>query len=155
MYDGTAVPTIRVFRLSIRCVSSLPFLISSWCKYLILFQLSGDLARSASFHTHIKDTLNYRCGFRINNPVLRIIRILHIPVRYIGCQRKSFFSLCLLNSSDLAAGISGIEFIKPVFDTGKVIVDAVRVIGIKVIIDGDIPDPIFWEGHTGIKPDKG
>ena len=151
MHNGTVVPAIGIFRLCVWRISALTLVVGSRGKYFILFQLSGNLARSAAFHTHIKDTLYHFSSFRINNPVLRIIRILHIPVRYIGCQRKSFFSLCFLNSSDLAAGISGIEFIKPVFDTCHVALGAVHVDGIEVVIDGDISNTAFRKYDVDIQ----
>ena len=42
--------------------------------------------------------------------------------------------------------------IEPVLDTCHIVVGAVRVDGVKVVVDGDIPHSILWESEVDIQP---
>ena len=54
----------------------------------------------------------------------------------------------VVRRSDLPVGVSGIKLIEPVPDSGKVIVNAVRVNCVIMIIDSDIPDAMFGKGDV-------
>ncbi len=57
-------------------------------------------------------------------------------VRHIDRQRYSTLSLGLLNSPNLAAGITGVKLVEPVLNARKIVVYAVRVNGVVVVVNG-------------------
>ena len=85
-------------------------------QHLIRSQLIGDLGRATALHAHGKDPLDHLCGLRVDDPVLGIVRVLHVAIRDIGGQRHALFSLGLLDSTDLAAGVTGAKLVKKVAD---------------------------------------
>lgn len=87
------------------------FFVSCRGQNLILFQLIGDLLRASSLHAQIEDTLYNSGNFGVYDPVLGILRVLHIAVRDIDSQRNASFTLCFLHGSNFAAGVTGIKFI--------------------------------------------
>ena len=83
--------------------------------------------------------------------MLRIFRVFHITVRDIGSQRNTTLTLCFVDSSDFAAGVTGVKLVEPVLDACKIVVHAVRVRGVKVIVDGNETDAILRKGEVGVQ----
>lgn len=71
-----------------------------------------------------------------------IIRIFHISVRNIGYQRNTTRTFRFIDSSDFAAGITGIKLINPVLDACHINPHAILIAGVKIVIDGNIADTI-------------
>ena len=44
------------------------------------------------------------------------------------------------------------DVLKPVFDTRHIVVGAVGVDGVKVVVDGNIADTVFWKSEVDIQP---
>ena len=59
------------------------------------------------------------------------------------------FAFGLVDRADLPAGITGIELVEPVSDSGEVIVDAVRINGVIVVVDRDVSDIVLSKGDIG------
>lgn len=110
-----------------RRLSSVTLFVGSRVKYLFLFKLCGDLARTSALHTQVKDFPNDLCRFLINHPRLWIFGMLLISVRNIDGQTVATLALCLLHGSDFAAGIPRIKLVEPIPDSCKIVVDAVGV----------------------------
>ena len=66
--------------------------------------------------------------------------------------RNAAFTLCLIDSSDFAAGISRIELVEPVLDACKIAVCAVGINGVEIVVDGNIADTVLRKGEVGVKP---
>ncbi len=71
-----------------------------------------NLRRLTPLHAHDKNTLHYKCGLRINNPVMWIIGAFDIALGDIDRQRNALLTFGFLDSSYLAASIPDIKFIK-------------------------------------------
>lgn len=126
------------------------FFVSCRGQNLILFQLIGDLLRASSLHAQIEDTLYNSGSFGVYDPVLGILRVLHIAVRDIDSQRNASFTLCFLHGSNFAAGVTGIKFIKPVFYSSKIVIDAIGISGIKTVVDGNKAHPVLRKSEVGV-----
>ena len=103
-------------------------LIGGGSQNFICPQLVRNLGRPTSLHAHGEDALHNRSRFRVNKPMLRVLRVFHIAVGDIDRQRYSTLSLGLLDSPNLAAGIAGVKLVEPVLNARKIVVYAVRVI---------------------------
>ena len=130
----------------------LPLFVGGGVQHLFLFQQSRDLARPFSLHAERKDPLHDLCSFLVNHPFLRIVRVTLVAVGNVGGQALSAFALCLIDSTDLAAGVFGEKLVKPVLDACNVVVGAVGVNGIKVIVNGNISHAVLRKRVVDIKP---
>ena len=114
------------------------------------FSVDWQFAAGLALHAQIEDVLYNSGSFGVNDPMLGILRVFHIAVRDIDGQRNTSFTLCFLHGSDFAAGITGIKFVKPVFYSGKIVVNAIGISGIKTVIDGDKAYPVLRKGEVGV-----
>jgi len=150
-HNGIAVPSAGIFRYGIRRVDTMASLIRRRSQNLLFSQHIGNLRRASSFHAQLKDIFHDLCCFRVNDPVLRILRIFHITVREVGCQRNTSLTPCLVHSTNLAAGVTGVKLVEPVLDACKIVVHAIRVRRIKVIVDGNETDTVLRKGKVGVQ----
>ena len=109
-------------------------------------QLVCNLGRATAFHAHGEDALHDCSRFWINKPMFQVLRVFHIAVRHIDRQRYSTLSLGLLNSPNLAAGITGVKLVEPVLNARKIVVYAVRVNGVVVVVNGNVANAILGKG---------
>ena len=126
------IPAIRVFRGRCVCTPAMAQLVGGRSQNFICPQLVRNLGRPTSLHAHGEDALHNRSRFRVNKPMLRVLRVFHIAVGDIDRQRYSTLSLGLLDSPNLAAGIAGVKLVEPVLNACKIVVYAVRVNGVIV-----------------------
>ena len=80
-----------------------------------------------------------------------IVWAFQIAVGNIGYQRNAAFTLSLIDSADLAAGISRVKLVAPVFDTRKIVIGAVGINGVEIVVDGNIADTVLRKGEIGVK----
>ena len=151
MHYRTAVPSAWIFWNSIGGIPSVALVICGRSQHLFCFQLVGNLRWSSPFHAQVKDVFYNLGGFRVNDPVIGIFRVFHITVWNIGGQRNTPFPLCLVDCPDFPAGVTGIELVEPVLDSGEVIVDTVGIGGIKIVIDGDEANAVLREREVGVQ----
>lgn len=103
-------------------------------------------------HAHLEDAPYHLGGLRVNQPVVGVLRVFHVAIGDIDCQRYAALTFRLLNRPDFAAGIPAIKFVKPVLDARKIVVDTVLVGGVEVVVDGDKTDAVLRKGEVGVKP---
>ena len=60
-------------------------------------------------------------------------------------QSLTTLALCLLHSSDFAAGIFGKKFVEPVLNACNVAVGTVGIDTVKVIVDSNVADIVLRE----------
>ncbi len=150
--DHRAVrPFTGIFRQRVGRSKALLLLVSGRRQHLIRSQLIGDLGRATALHAHGKDSLDHLCGLRIDEPVVGIVRVLHITIGDIDRQRDSFLALGLLNSTDLAAGVTGVKLVEPVLDPGEIVVHAVGIGAVEVVVDGDEAGAVLGESQRGVE----
>ena len=150
--DHRAVrPFAGIFRQRMGRSETLLLLVSGGRQHLIGSQLIGDLGRATALHAHGEDLLDHLCGLRVDEPVVRIVGVLHIAVGHIDRQRDAFLALGLLDSTDLAAGVTGVKLVEPVFDPGEIVVHAVGVGAVEVVVDGNEPGTVFREGQSSVE----
>jgi len=147
-HNGAFVPTAFVFGCWVRCLSSVTLFVSGGIEYLVLFKLCGDLARTSALHTQVKDFPNDICRLLVNRPCLWILWVLLVPIRDIDGKTVAALALCLLYSTDFAAGVARIKLVKPVFYSGKIVVNAVGVDGVVIVIDGNEAHTVFGKGEV-------
>ena len=119
---------------------------------MLLFQQSGDLARTFALHAERKDPLHNLCRFFVNRPAFGVVRVALVAIGNVGGQAFATLTLCLVDGTDFAAGILGIPLIEPVLDTCHVAVGAVGVNGVEVVVDGNIPHAVLRKRVVDIKP---
>ena len=61
------------------------------------------------------------------------------------------FTLCFIDRTDFTTGIFDEKFVEPVLDTCNIVIRAVGVNGIKVVVDGNIPNAVLRESVVDIK----
>lgn len=150
--DHRAVrPFTGIFQQRVGRSKALLLLVSGRRQHLIRSQLIGDLGRATALHAHGKDSLDHLCGLRIDEPVVGIVRVLHITIGDIDRQRDSFLALGLLDSTDLAAGVTGVKLVEPVFDPGEIVVHTVGIGAVEVVVDGDEPGTVLGESQRGVE----
>ena len=79
----------------------------------------------------------------------------YIAVRHIDRQRYSTLSLGLLNSPNLAAGITGVKLVEPVLNARKIVVYAVRVNGVVVVVNGNVANAILGKSEVCVQTCQG
>ena len=151
-HNRVGIPTVRIGGLRARCVDALPPLVSGGVEHLFLPQEFGNLHRASPFHAQLEDAFDYHRRCFIHDPLCLVRRVFAIAKWNISCQRYATLSLCLLHGSDFATGIFGKELVELVLDSGNVAVRAVRVDGIKVVVDGDIPYSVLRKSEVDIQP---
>ncbi len=124
MYDLRAVPVAGILRDGIGHADPQFSLVCRRCQYLFRYELIRNLAGASAFHAQAEDMPDDLSGLGINDPMLWIRRVLHVPIGHIGGQRYALFAFCLVDRTNLPAGVAGEEFVEPVADTGKVVVHA-------------------------------
>mgnify|MGYP001630132860 CR=1 FL=1 len=67
----------------------------------------------------------------------------------------STLSLGLLNSPNLAAGITGVKLVEPVLNARKIVVYAVRVNGVVVVVNGNVANAILGKGEVCVQTRQG
>ena len=150
--NGAVAPAVGIFRLRVRSFAPLLLFIGSRRQHLIRFELVGDLLWASPLHAHREDTLYHISGFRVDHPSFGVLRVFHIAIRNIDGQRYAALTLCLCHSPDFPAGITGVKLVKPVLDSGKIVVDAVGVSGVEIVVDGNEACSILRKGEVGVKP---
>ena len=146
-----AAPFTGIFRQRVGRSEALLLLVCGRRQHLIRSQLIGDLGRATALHAHGEDLLDYLCSLRVDEPVVGIVGVLHIAVRHIDRQKDAFLALGLLDSTDLAARVSGVKFVEPVLDPGKIVVHAVGIGAVEVVVDGNEAGAVLGEGQGGIE----
>ena len=150
--DNCAVtPAIRVLRFLIGAFDPLQGFVGSRCQYFVRFQLVCNLLWTSALHAHGENTPHHIGGNRVDLPASGIVWAFQIAVGNIGCQRNAAFTLCLIDSADLAAGISRVKLVAPVFDTRKIVIGAVGINGVEIVVDGNIADTVLRKGEIGVK----
>ena len=79
------------------------------------------------------------------------VGVLHIAIGHIERQRDALFALGFLDSTDLAAGVTGVKLVEPVFDSGKIVVHTVGIGAIEVVVDCDEPGAVLGKGQGGVE----
>ena len=87
--------------------------------------------------------------------MFQVLRVFHIAVRHIDRQRYSTLSLGLLNSPNLAAGITGVKLVEPVLNARKIVVYAVRVNGVVVVVNGNVANAILGKSEVCVQTCQG
>ena len=142
--DNCAVtPAIRVLRFLIGAFDPLQGFVGSRCQYFVRFQLVCNLLWASAFHAHSEDALYHISSNRINHPATGIFRVFQIAVGDIGCQRNAAFTLCLIDSTDLAAGVSRIKLVsQPRIKNDGLCFD----ISDKIVVDVNVPFFVIVHG---------
>ena len=153
--NGVWVPVAGVGPLLVGGLAALPVLVGRGGEYPRFRQRPGDLHRPPPLHAEGEDTLDHLCRFLVHKPALRGVGVFLVAVGDIRCQRLPALPLGLVHRPDLPAGVPRVKLVEPVFDSGKVVVHAVRVDGVVVVVDGDKPHAILGKGDVGVHPRQG
>ena len=149
------IPAVRVFRGRCVCTPAMAQLVGGGSQNFVHPQLVCNLGRATSLHAHGEDALHNRSRFRVNKPMLRVLRVFHIAVGDIDRQRYSTLSLGLLDSPNLAAGIAGVKLVEPVLNARKIVVYAVRVNGVVIVVNGNVANAILGKGEVCVQTRQG
>ena len=129
---------VRISGFRAGCLDALALPVCGGIEYLLFLQELCNLHRASPFHAQHENTLDgQRCRFT-HDPLCLVLRVFAVAERNIGGQVNAAFTLCLIDSTNFAAGVLGKKFVKPVLDTRNVAVGTVGIDGVKVIVDGNI-----------------
>ena len=152
MNDRVGVPMVRISGFRAGCLDALTLLIGCGIKYLFLLQELCDLHRASPFHAQLENALDYQCRRFIHDPLCLVLRVFTVAERNIDSQRNTAFALCLIDSTDLAAGVFGEKLVEPVLDARNIAVGTVGVDGVKMVVDGNITHIVLREREVDIQP---
>ena len=152
MNNRVGVPMVGVGSFGAWGFDALPAFVGSGVKHLFRLEQLCNLHRTSALHAQLEDTLDYKGGGFVHNPLRSVLRVFAVAKRHICCQRYATLALCFLHSPDFAACVFGEKLVKPVFDTRHIVVGAVGVDGVKVVVDGNIADAVFWKSEVDIQP---
>ena len=72
---------------------------------------------------------------------------------HICRQMLTSFAHGLVDRMVILAGDAGVELVEPITDSSKVMVDAVRINGIVVVVNRDIPNIVLSQGKVSLRSD--
>ena len=150
--DRVGVPMVRISGFRAGCLDALTLLVGCGIKYLFLLQELCNLHRASSFHAQLENALDYQCRRFIHDPLCLVLRVFTVAEWNIDGQRNATFTLCLIDSTDFAAGVFGKKLVEPVLDARNVAVGAVGVNGIEVVVDGNIAHIVLRKCEVDIQP---
>lgn len=143
---------VRISGFRAGCLNALTLLIGCGIKYLFLLQELCNLHRASPFHAQLENALDYQRRRFIHDPLCLFLRVFTVAEWNIDGQRNAAFTLCLIDSTDLAAGVFGEKLVEPVLDARNVAVGTVGVDGVKMVVDGNIAHIVLWECEVDIQP---
>ena len=114
--DRVGVPMVRISGFWAGCLDALTLLVGGGIQNLFLLQELGDLHRPPALHAQLEDTLHYHCRRFVHDPLCLVLRVFTVAERNIDSQRNTAFALCLIDGTDLAAGVFGEKLVEPVLD---------------------------------------
>ena len=150
--DRVGVPMVRISGFRAGCLDALTLLVGGGVKYLFLLQELCNLHRASPFHAQLENALDYQCRRFIHDPLCLVLRVFTVAEWNIDGQRNAAFALCLIDSTDLAAGVFGEKLVEPVLDARNIAVGTVGVDGVKMVVDGNIAHIVLWECEVDIQP---
>lgn len=142
---------VRISGFRAGCLDALTLLIGCGIKYLFLLQELCNLHRASPFHAQLENALDYQCRRFIHDPLCLVLRAFTVAERNIGGQGNAAFALCLIDSTNFAAGVLGKKFVEPVLNARNVAVGTVGIDGVKVIVDGNITHIVLRESEVDIQ----
>ena len=98
---------VRISGFRAGCLDALTLLVGGGVKYLFLLQELCNLHRASPFHAQLENALDYQCRRFIHDPLCLVLRVFTVAEWNIDGQRNAAFALCLIDSTDLAAGVFG------------------------------------------------
>jgi len=152
MNHGVGVPMVWISGFWAGCLDALTLFVGGGIKYLFLLQELCNLHRASPFHAQLENALDYQCCRFIHDPLCLVLRVFTVAERNIDSQRNTAFALCLIDGTDLAAGVFGEKLVEPVLNACNIAVGAVGVDGVKMVIDGNIAHIVLWECEVDIQP---
>jgi len=150
--DRVGVPMVRISGFRAGRLDALALLVGGGVKHLFLLQELCNLHRASPFHAQLENTLDYQRRRFIHNPLCLVLRVFTVAEWNIDGQRNAAFALCLIDGTDLAAGIFGEKLIEPVLNARNVAVGTVGIDGVKMVVDGNIPHIVLRECEVDIQP---
>ena len=102
---------VRISGFRAGCLDALALLVGGGVKYLFLLQELCNLHRASPFHAQLENALDYQCCRFIHDPLCLVLRVFTVAERNIDSQRNTAFALCLIDGTDLAAGVFGEKLI--------------------------------------------
>ena len=144
------MPAVWIIRLRVRRAHALPHFVGRGVEDFVLLKLRRDLAGASTLHAEREDPPDHLRRFLVDDPLLRVVRILCVPVGDVDGQLLAAFVLRLDDRTDFPAGILAEKLVKPVFQTGEVVVNAVGVYGVVVIVDGDEADAMLGKSEVDV-----
>ena len=105
--DRVGVPMVRISGFRTWSLDADLPLICGGIQNLFLLQELGDLHRASPFHAQLENALDYQCCRFIHDPLCLVLRVFTVAERNIDSQRNTAFALCLIDGTDLAAGVFG------------------------------------------------
>lgn len=103
---------------------------------MLVGQHLAYLVRAFAVHGHGKDAI-YNCrGFRVNDPLVLVVRRFDIAVGRAAGGMFSGKVLCLICRSDLLRGVAGVPLVEQIPERHNVVV---TVDGVHAVIQSNFP----------------
>ena len=103
--NGVGIPMVRISGFRAGRLNALPLLVGGGIQHLFLLQQLCNLHRPTALHAQLENALDYQCCHFIHNPLCLVLRVFTVAEWNIDGQRNATFALCLIDGTDLAAGV--------------------------------------------------
>ena len=150
--NGVGIPMVGIIGFGAWGFDARPALICGGVEHLFLLQELCNLHRASPFHAQLENALDYQCRRFIHDPLCLVLRVFTVAERNIDGQRNASFAFCLIDSTDLAAGVFGEKLLEPVLDARNIAVGTVGVDGVKMVVDGNIANIVLWKCEVDVQP---
>ena len=112
MNNRVGVPMVGVGSFGAWGFDALPAFVGSGVKHLFRLEQLCNLHRTSALHAQLEDTLDYKGGGFVHNPLRSVLRVFAVAKRHICCQRYATLALCFLHSPDFAACVFGEKLVE-------------------------------------------
>lgn len=102
-------------------LDALTLLVGGRSKYFFFLQELCNLRWASAFHAQLENVLDHDCRRFVHDPLRLVLQIFTIAERNIDGQQNAALILCLVDSTDFAAGILGKKLVEPVLLLGSMV----------------------------------
>ena len=142
--DGLILPSIRILGQRLSLAAGIQGFDR---KNLIAFKNPGNLLRAFAVNAEIKDALDNRRGFLVQNPLVLVVWVAAVAVGRLAEVFAAGAAL-MQADTDFLGGIARIPLVEQVADRGKAL--SVPALAVHAVVDGNEPHIVAGEDDVGV-----
>ena len=142
--NGLILPSIRILWQRLSLAAGIQ---RFGRKNLIPFKDPGNLLRAFAADAEVKDALDNRRGFLVQNPLVLVVRVAAVAVGRLAEMLAAGAAL-MQADTDFLGGIARIPLVEQVADRGKAL--SVPALAVHAVVDGNEPHIVAGEDDVGV-----